>query len=66
MLTQANGILSGLAPKAETINEIGVNCSTERKIGELTQTLTGLLLEGKECKSIVFAKCGRMRGVRLP
>jgi len=30
------------------------------------QTLTELLLEGKEGKSIVFAKCGRMRGVRLP
>ena len=30
------------------------------------QTLVELLLEGKEGKSTVFAKCGRMRGVRLP
>jgi len=30
------------------------------------QTLAKLLLEGKEGKSIVFAKCDRMRGVRLP
>jgi len=30
------------------------------------QTLAELLLEVKEGKSTVFAKCGRMRGVRLP